>query len=423
MAACDFEHGKSRSGWWEWGDTKQALEFLFWAGHITTATRRGSFERVYDLTERVIPAAILALPTPEPAEAHRRLIELSARAHGVATAADLRDYFRLKPEEAKPAIEALVEDGALLPVTVAGWRQPAFLHAEARRPRRIRGQALLAPFDPLIWERARTERLFGFRYRIEIYTPADKRQHGYYVLPFLMDEALVARVDLKSDRQAGRLIARNVHLEPDAPPDTRERLAAELRLMADWLGPRSAGALLSRYEPVTPPRVGGKDERCVPVRSESARRCFWLPRSAPALSPRRPRRAMPPPPPQRLSMSRPASVLPRPRTASAAARNTPNLAGQQPGYLAAQLRAFKAGTRRHDLMQAIAAQLSDEQIDALAQYWHRQPAAGAAAAHGATAAAAPGHPVAHDLSGEFPDRLHALPDRDRGRHRDRALCQ
>ena len=236
MAASDFEHGRSRSGWWEWGETKQALEWLFWAGHITTRTRRGSFERVYDLTERVIPADVLGQPTPEPAEAHRRLIALSARAHGVATAADLRDYFRLKPEEAKSAIEALVEEGALLPVTVAGWRQPAFLHAEARRPRRIAGHALLAPFDPLIWERARAERLFDFRYRIEIYTPAEKRQHGYYVLPFLMDDALVARVDLKSDRQAGRLIARNVHLEPDAPGETRERLEAELRLMAGWLG-------------------------------------------------------------------------------------------------------------------------------------------------------------------------------------------
>lgn len=236
MAASDFEHGRSRSGWWEWGHTKQALEWLFWAGHITTATRRGSFERVYDLSERVIPADILALQTPEPAEAHRRLIELSARAHGAATAGDLRDYFRLKPEEAKAAIETLVEEGTLLPVTVAGWRQPAFVHAEARRPRRARGQALLAPFDPLIWERARTERLFAFHYRIEIYTPAEKRRHGYYVLPFLMDEALVARVDLKSDRQAGRLIARSVHLEPGAPPETHERLDVELRLMAGWLG-------------------------------------------------------------------------------------------------------------------------------------------------------------------------------------------
>jgi uncharacterized protein YcaQ len=236
MAASDFEHGRSRAGWWEWGATKHALEYLFWAGRITTATRRGSFERVYDLTERVIPKPILALPTPDEAEAHRRLVELSARALGIATATDLRDYFRLGPEDARTAIAALVEEGILLPVAVESWRQPAYLHAEARHPRRIAGQALLAPFDPLIWERARAERLFNFRYRIEIYTPAAKRVHGYYVLPFLVDETLAARVDLKADRQRGRLLARSVHLEPGAPPDTRERLAAELASMADWLG-------------------------------------------------------------------------------------------------------------------------------------------------------------------------------------------
>jgi uncharacterized protein YcaQ len=236
LAASDFEHGKSRSGWWEWGATKRTLEYLFFAGRITTATRRRSFERVYDLTERVIPRAILDLPTPDEAEAHRRLIDLSARALGIATAADLRDYFRLRPDEAKAAIDTLAEEKRLLPVAVDGWRQPAFLHAEARRPRRIQGQALLAPFDPLIWERARAERLFGFRYRIEIYTPAEKRLHGYYVLPFLLDDALVARVDLKADRQAGRLVARGIHLEPGAPTETRDRLDAELALMAEWLG-------------------------------------------------------------------------------------------------------------------------------------------------------------------------------------------
>ena len=241
MAASDFEHGRSRSGWWEWGTTKHALEYLFWSGRLTTATRRGSFERVYDISERVIPPAILALPTPDEAEAHRALIEISARALGVATAADLKDYFRLGPAETRAAIAELVEAGALLPVQVQSWRQPAFLHAEARRPRRIRGQALLAPFDPLIWHRDRAERLFGFRYRIEIYTPAHKRVHGYYVLPFLLDEALVARVDLKADRQRGRLVARNVHVESAAPPETRDRLAAELAAMAAWLGLGAVG--------------------------------------------------------------------------------------------------------------------------------------------------------------------------------------
>ena len=236
LAASDFEHGRSRSGWWEWGHTKQALEWLFWAGHITTATRRNSFERVYDLTERVIPAEILALPTPDEAEAHRHLIERAARGLGVATATDLRDYFRLKPEPARAAIAELEEEGTLLPAKVEGWKQSAWLHRDARRPRRITGQALLAPFDPLIWERARTERLFGFRYRIEIYTPAEKRVHGYYVLPFLMDDRLMARVDLKADRARSRLLVRQVTFENSAPVEAREQLESELRLMANWLG-------------------------------------------------------------------------------------------------------------------------------------------------------------------------------------------
>jgi uncharacterized protein YcaQ len=211
------------------------LEWLFWAGHVTTRTRRGSFERVYDLTERVIPPTILALPTPAEADAQRALIERAARAHGVATATDLRDYFRLRPDAARTAISELVEEGALRPVKVEGWSQAAYLHRDARRPRRIVGQALLAPFDPLIWERTRTERLFGFRYRIEIYTPAEKRVHGYYVLPFLMDERLVARVDLKADRQNSRLLVQRASFEPDAPGEASEGLRVELELMARWL--------------------------------------------------------------------------------------------------------------------------------------------------------------------------------------------
>jgi uncharacterized protein YcaQ len=234
LAASDFPEGKSRSGWWEWGDTKHALEWLFYAGHITTATRRGSFERVYDLTERVIPRAILALPTPSEHDAQRHLIERAARALGVATAAELRDYFRLKPADADSAIQDLVESGTLVAVQVEGWRQRAYLHRDARDPRRIEGDALLAPFDPLIWERDRTERLFGFRYRIEIYTPAAKRMHGYYVLPFLLNERLVARVDLKADRQAGSLLA-GVHIEPAAPAETCDRLQVALSSMATWL--------------------------------------------------------------------------------------------------------------------------------------------------------------------------------------------
>ncbi|MCX8254565.1 MAG: winged helix DNA-binding domain-containing protein [Beijerinckiaceae bacterium] len=237
MAASDFSDdlGGGRPGWWEWSKANRLLEWAFWAGHVTTATRRRSFERVYDVPERVVPAAIRELPTPDEAAAQKALVELAARALGLATAMDLRDYFRLGPADGTRAVAALVEEGVLVPVEVPGW--PAtYLHREARRPRKIRSRALLAPFDPLIWERARTERLFGFRYRIEIYTPADKRQHGYYVLPFLLDEELVARVDLKADRQAGCLRVHAVHLEPEAPPHARDELAVELAHLAEWLG-------------------------------------------------------------------------------------------------------------------------------------------------------------------------------------------
>ncbi|WP_156679543.1 winged helix-turn-helix domain-containing protein [Sphingomonas profundi] len=236
LAASDVEEGRSRAGWWAWGESKRALEWLFWAGHVTTATRRGSFERVYDVPERVIPPAVLALPTPPPAGAQRALIAHAAGALGIATTIELRDYFRLSPEDARAAIATLAEEGVLLPAAVPGWPAATWLHRDARRPRRIAAAALLAPFDPLIWERARAERLFGFRYRIEIYTPQARRQHGYYVLPFLLGDRLVARVDLKADRAASRLIVQSLHREPHAPDETLPALADELATMAHWLG-------------------------------------------------------------------------------------------------------------------------------------------------------------------------------------------
>lgn len=236
QSAGDVEGGKGKGGWWGWGEAKGALEWLFWAGHLTTATRRATFERVYDLPERVLPPALLALPTPDAAVAHRALIDLAGLALGVATAGDLRDYFRLGPEEARAAILALVEAGRLREVAVEGWPKPGYLHAAARLPRRIGARALLAPFDPLIWERSRAERLFRFRYRLEIYVPAARRTHGYYVLPFLLGDRLVARVDLKADRAGGRLLVKAVHWEPDPPPDGAASLRAELEAMAGWLG-------------------------------------------------------------------------------------------------------------------------------------------------------------------------------------------
>jgi uncharacterized protein YcaQ len=236
LAASDVAGRRARKGMWVWSDAKHALEWLFWSGLVAATHRRGSFERVYDLPERVLPRAVLQRPTPRGVDARRALLARSARALGIATADDLRDYYRIPAPDAPVPIEQLVEEGTIIPVRVRGWRQRAYLHKDARAGRKIEGSALLSPFDPLIWHRPRTERLFAFRYRLEIYTPAHKREHGYYVLPFLLDGALVARVDLKADRKAGALIVQRAHVEPGAPRSTVERLVKELRLMASWLG-------------------------------------------------------------------------------------------------------------------------------------------------------------------------------------------
>ena len=227
---------RSTENWgWNWSPAKTALEYLFWSGRITTASRK-NFERRYDLPERVLPQRVLDIPTPDDETAHRELLMLAARFHGIGTVSDLADYFRLTNPEARPRIAELVEAGRLEAVTVDGWRHPAYLIPGTTIPRKAVGAALLAPFDPLIWERDRTERLFNFRYRIEIYVPQHKRTHGYYVLPFLLGDELVARVDLKSDRGAGVLRVQAAWAEPDAPAHTAQALATELRLMAGWLG-------------------------------------------------------------------------------------------------------------------------------------------------------------------------------------------
>ncbi|HEX3364272.1 winged helix-turn-helix domain-containing protein [Phenylobacterium sp.] len=239
LSASDLEMGqKGEGGWWGWSEAKRAVECLFWTGELTTATRRGTFERVYGLPDKVLPKAIIQAPTPSREEAQRALLRIAIRAMGVATAFDLRDYFRMPVADAKARTPELVEDGSLIPVTVKGWRDAAFVDPAAKRPRRVDAQALLSPFDNLIWYRERTERMFGVRYRIEIYTPAAKRTHGYYVLPFLEGDALTARVDLKSDRKAGVLIVQASHAEPWASDATPVRLAQELKLMAGWLGLR-----------------------------------------------------------------------------------------------------------------------------------------------------------------------------------------
>ena len=237
LSARELTDPGSRNGpWWGWSRGKMALEYLFWTGEVTTASRRG-FERIYGLTEQVIPASVLALPTPAPEEALRALLRHSAEALGVASERDLRDYFRLPLRESRQALAELLEAGSLQEVPVDGWGKPAFMPADCRLPRKIEATAFLSPFDPLVWERTRAKRLFGFDYKLEIYTPAPKRKFGYYVVPFLLGDSIVARLDLKSDRQAGLLRVLGAFGEKG-----RDRglvlaaLSRELPRLAEWLG-------------------------------------------------------------------------------------------------------------------------------------------------------------------------------------------
>jgi uncharacterized protein YcaQ len=238
VVAGDLNQRVGKKGtWWDYDDGKIALEALFYEGRLTATRRPNDFARVYDLTERVIPAAALATPAAPEADARKELLVLAAKYSGVGTLGDLADYHRQKPLICKPLVDELVEDGRLLAATVKGWDRPAYLHPDWKLPRRIRARAVLSPFDPVVWNRDRALRMFGFHYRIEIYVPAPKRQYGYYVLPFLLGDELVGRVDLKADRANGALLVQAAWSEPGvAEHEVASELMGELRLMAAWLG-------------------------------------------------------------------------------------------------------------------------------------------------------------------------------------------
>jgi uncharacterized protein YcaQ len=239
MAASEIEHESNtrRGPWWGWSDVKEGLEYLFWWGEVVSAGRT-RFERRYGLAEQVLPREILDVDVPR-ADAYRILLSRAARAHGIGTAKDFADYYRLKGPEVKLALQDLEDSGELVPVSVRGWEsqgrpQRAWRHRDARVPRSIESAALLSPFDPVVWERERTERMFGFRYRIEIYTPEPRRQYGYYVLPVLIDDEIVGRLDLKSDRQAGVLRVQAAWSERGAAEAHLDRISALLHSAARW---------------------------------------------------------------------------------------------------------------------------------------------------------------------------------------------
>jgi uncharacterized protein YcaQ len=239
MTAAQLESDMERpsGNWgWNWSDAKIILEWLFWRGEVLVSKRKSGFARLYDVPERVLPPEVMAAPRPDDAAAMRALVGLSARVMGVANDVELRDYFRLPVAGYRAAVMELVESGELIRVEIDGSKGVSYLHRDARMPRRVSAATLVSPFDPIVWHRGRTERLFEFNYRIEIYVPAPKRIYGYYVLPFLLGDRLVARVDLKADRQTGVLQVPGAYGEPGAPAHTADALAAELARMAGWLG-------------------------------------------------------------------------------------------------------------------------------------------------------------------------------------------
>ena len=254
ITVSDLEDPGERGGpWWGYSPGKHALEWLFAKGEVS-AYRGRTFGRIYDLPERVVPAWAIQQPRPDETEAYRRLLVDAARHHGIGTAADLADYHRLHTPTARAILADLAAEGAVVPAEVDGWRGPTYLHPEAVLPRRPAGTALLSPFDSLVWSRDRVERIFGFRYRIEIYVPKDQRQFGYYVVPFLLDGELVARVDLKADRKGRRLLVQSAHIEPGREPTrVAVALASELRSLATWLD-RDEVEIVDRGELAAPLR-------------------------------------------------------------------------------------------------------------------------------------------------------------------------
>jgi uncharacterized protein YcaQ len=232
-SAFEREAERARGPWWDWDHVKRGLESMFRLGEVVSGGRK-NFERIYALPEQVLPAEVLEREVPA-GEAKYQLMKRAAIAHGIGTLNDFADYFRIKQTQAKDALHRLIDEGEVLPVTVPGWNRPAYLHRDARIPRRIEAAALLSPFDPVVWERDRALRMFGFHYRIEIYTPAPKRIYGYYTMPLLIDDQLVGRIDLKNDRQAKVLRVQSAWREDGATVDV-ERTVGVLRELAAWQG-------------------------------------------------------------------------------------------------------------------------------------------------------------------------------------------